>query len=100
MKEYEFVIMMSEGYGNRFSKALEAICSAISNKHCDMLNLPAAKLRVEEAMHAIEIKIRYDYLLSRAKSKLTCNSSGFDLDGHKFETLDEVEKAIDNKAFL
>lgn len=100
MKEYEFVTIMSEGYGNRFSKVLEAIISAINNKHCDMLNLEAAKSRVEETMQALEIKVRYDSLLSKTKSKLTCSNAGFDLDGHKFETLDEVEKALENKAFL
>lgn len=100
MKDYEFVSIMSEGYGNRFSKALDAVVSAINNKHCDMFNLVAVKARVEEAMIALEVKIRFDLLASKSNGKLTCTTSCFELDGHKFETLDQVEKALDNKAFL
>jgi hypothetical protein len=100
VKEYEFASMMSEGYSNRFSKVFEAVCSAMNNKHCDMLNFIAVKSRVEEAMQALEVKIRFDALVVKAKGKLTCSNSSFELDSHKFETLDEVEKALDNKAFL
>lgn len=100
MKDYEFATAMAEGYGNRFSKALDAVVSAINSKQLDMLNMEAVKSRVAEAMRAIEVKIRFDTLNAKAKGKLTCNSTGFELDTHKFETLDEVEKALDNKAFL
>jgi hypothetical protein len=100
MKEYEFVSIMAEGYANRFSKALDAIVSAMNNKQCDMLNLVAAKARVGEAMLALEVKVRFDTLANEAKGKLICNKDSFELDGHKFETLDEVEKALNNKAFL
>lgn len=99
MKDYEFVKTAND-YGNRFSKALEAVVSALSNKHCDMLNIEAVKIRVAEAMQALEIRARYDELVQKSKGKLTCDNSGFDLDGHKFESLDEVEKALNNKAFL
>lgn len=67
MKEYEFVSIMAEGYSNRFSKALEAVVSAINNKHCDMLNLAAVRIRVEEAMQALEVKVRFDSLASQTK---------------------------------
>ena len=100
MKDYELVLIMGEGYSNRFSKVLEAVVVAINNKHCDMLNLTIVKSRVEEAMIALEVKIRFDLLASKSNGKLTCTTSCFELDGHKFETLDQVEKALDNKAFL
>lgn len=100
MKDYEFVSIMSEGYGNRFSKSLDAVVSAMNNKQYDMLNLAAVKSRVKEAMQALEVRMRFDSLVGEAKGKLTCSASGFDLDGHKFESLDDVEKALENKAFL
>ena len=101
MKEYEFVMAMLEGYGsNRFSKTLDAVASAINNKQVGLLNLSVVKSKVEDALMALEIKIRFDALNEVVKGKLTCTSSNFELNGHEFQTLDEVEKAIENKAFL
>lgn len=100
MKEYEVVREMSEGYSNRYSKILEAIIAAINNKHYEILNFQAAKSRVEEAMNAVELKMRFDELNNKALGKLTASKTEFELDGHKFETLDDVEKALKNKAFL
>lgn len=99
MKEYEFVMIMLEGYGSRYYKTFEMINSVINNKQCDMLNFGTVKSKVMEALQALEIKVRYDSLACLTK-QLRCTKESFELDGHKFETLDEVEKALENKAFL
>lgn len=100
MKEYEMVYTMSEGYGNRYAKTLDAVVSAINNKHYDMLNLEVAKSKVQEVMKALELKMRFESLNNQVNGKLICNKTDFELETHKFESLDEVEKAIKNKVFL
>lgn len=100
MKEYEVVSIMCEGYGNRYSKMLDVVVSTINNKHYDMLKLDVVKSKMDEVYYALELKVRYDTIYETSNGKLTCDKSGFDFDGHKFETLDEVEKAIKNKVFL
>ena len=101
MKDYEIVQAMTEGsYSNRYSKVFEMVISVINNKNLDILNFEAVKKRVEESMKAIEMKIRFDSLNSKVNDKLICNKTDFELDGHKLDSLDEVEKAINNKAFL
>ena len=100
MKEYEVVFSMCESYGNRYAKTLETIASAINNKHYDMFNLETVKLKMDEVFEAIMLKRRFDELNSKANGKLVCNKTDFELDTHKFETLDEVERALKNKAFL
>lgn len=99
MKEYEAVYAISDSY-NRYSKALDAIVSAINNRHYDMLNLEAVKRKLDEVFDAMVLKSRFDELYKKSNGKLVCNKTDFDFESHKFETLDEVEKAIKNKAFL
>lgn len=100
VKEYEIVSIMSESYGNRYAKTLETVVSAINNKHYGMFNLESVKLRMDEVFEALVIKTRFDLLYNKSNGKLICNKAGFELEPHKFETLDEVEKALNNKAFL
>lgn len=101
MKDYEFIMTMLEGYSsNRFSKTFDVVASAINNKQTGLLNLETVKLKVEEALKALEIRIRFDTLNDMVNGKLTCTNSNFELNGHEFQSLDEVEKAIENKAFL
>lgn len=100
MKEYEVLHSILQGYGNRYSKALEAVVTALNNRYFDILDLEAVKRRVAEAMEALEIKMRFDILNCKVNDKLICNNTDFELNGHKLDSLDEVEKAINNKAFL
>jgi hypothetical protein len=100
MKECEIVTIMGEGYANHYSKMLDAIVSTINNKLYDMIKLEVVKSKMDEIFEALELKVRYDHLNSEADGKLMCNRTCFELNGHKFETLDEVAKALENKAFL
>ncbi len=98
-KEYEMILTISEGYSNRYAKTLDFIVSAINNKNYDVLDLESVKMKMDEVFEAITLKVRFDSLLD-LNSSIICNKDCFELDTHKFETLDEVEKAIKNKAFL
>lgn len=100
MKEYEMVSFMAEPYGNRYVKTLESISSAINNKQYDMFNLETVKLKMDEVFEAIVIKTRFDALCNESNGKPVCTKTEFELESHKFQTLDEVEKALKNKAFL
>jgi hypothetical protein len=101
MKEYEIVSIIDGGaYSNTFSKSLEMVGSSIPYKNYVMLDLAAARAKVEEVFKAIELMKRYDTLRVTSKFKLRYDPSGFIIDDHKFETLDEVDVALNNKAFL
>lgn len=101
MKEYEAISIIDTGtYSNTFSKALEMIGTSITHKNYHLIDIEAARAKVEETFAAIKAKKRYDALFIVSKGKLTYDASGFIIGDHKFETLDEVEQALNNKAFL
>lgn len=101
MKEYEMVSIIDSGvYSNTFTKALEMIGSSIVSKNYRLIDIGAARTKVEETFAAINTKKRYDLLFIASKCKMTYDASGFIIGDHKFETLDEVEQALNNKAFL
>jgi hypothetical protein len=64
------------------------------------LNLKIIKFEFIEDVKYLILHKEYCDLLSLSDDKLSYDDDGFHLDGHTFETLKEVRKAIKNKAFL
>lgn len=75
----------------------------IANNEIDafeVIDVPAIKVQIDKAFREILIIHRYVRLRKAFDDKLTYSTDSFYIDGHKFSTLDEVEKAWKNKAFL
>ena len=96
-KEY---IAISEFDAEEAGNVFYSLHTAIAQKNWDLLNLEECKAQAVGVLEAIALKIRFDKLCDQSNGKLKYGIGGFDLDGHKFETLDAVEKALKNKAFL
>jgi hypothetical protein len=81
---------------DEISSVFYAINVAIEQNNWDLLDLELCKVKVNEAFRALDCKKRFD----RLRPVVRCNKHAFTLDDHEFETLDEVERALKNKAFL
>lgn len=71
----------------------------------DLIDVERLKLQYEEVLEYLIVKKRFRKLSLLFKGKLSfhrnlLNENCFDVDGHVFKTLDEVEKAYNNRAFL
>lgn len=96
-KEYHLIADYdAEEVGNIFY----TLHIAITQKNTELLNLEACQTQVNEAFRAIACKKRFDQLNDESKTLIKYSMNGFIVDDHKFETLDEVERAFKLKAFL
>jgi hypothetical protein len=64
------------------------------------VDLPAVKRNILKDFNYLMISERYHDLRSVSNDTLSYNKEGFELDGHPFQTLKEVEKALKLKSFL
>lgn len=96
-KEYELV---SDFDKTELSGLFYTIQTAIEQGSYDLLDLDATKARVDEALRAVACKKKFDQLNEMSNTAIKYSMNGFMLDDHKFETLDEVERAYKLKAFL
>lgn len=97
MKEYE---LLSEYTHESVEGNFDTLFTVTSHKTYELLDLEFCRKRVNELFDFMIAKKRFDKLHEESKRKLKYGMNGFDLEGHMFETLDEVEHALRNKAFL
>lgn len=96
-KEYELVCDFDE---SELSSMFYAINVAFEQKNWDLLDLDVCQAKVNEAFRAAILRKRFDYLNEVSNTAIKYSKDGFMLDNHKFETLDEVERAWKLKAFI
>ena len=96
-KEYELV---SEFDKAELSGVFYTIQTAIEQGSYDLLDLESCKAKVDEALRAVACKKKFEQLNEMSNTAIKYSVNGFMLDNHKFETLDEVERAYKLKAFL
>lgn len=72
----------------------------LSPKIMDIIDLDALKIQVDEIMEFLFVVKRFRKLSKMFDGKLACHQDCFEIEGHKFQTLDEVEKCYNNRAFL
>lgn len=104
MKEYDLLRKFVDNestFGNRdHTKCLELLTDTLSsNRGYEFLNLSLINEKIEEIMHFFTVQQRFILLKNNVPS-INYDERGFHLDSHTFETIDELEKAIKNKAFL
>lgn len=99
MKEYELLSKYLYP-DSTLESTFEVMSMAIYQKQIDMIQLDVCRSKINEVFDYLELRKRYDILFNQADAKLKIGAGCFELDSYKFQTLDEVEKAIKNKAFL
>ena len=85
---------------SKIGSAFYAIYTNISNDILYCMDIQHLREVIDQDFDYLVLRTRYELLLAHFPKTLSYDANGFLLDGHRFETLDEVEKAIDNKAFL
>jgi hypothetical protein len=100
-KECEFFYRMAQDYHSGNSpKVFFLVYSGLEDKTIGLVNIEEAQARCNEIFKYLYLGRRFDELVAKSNKTLVSLPGGFELLGHKFETLDEVEKALNNKAFL
>lgn len=107
----EFSLLRKYNVGNSKSY-IENIMHSLANNHIDnsddtvdVIDLSLFRDHMNEFMEYLVILKRFRNLRKSFNCKLqlviyTSETDHFELDGHKFYTLDEVEKCLNNKSFL
>lgn len=88
------------GLYNKGYYTLDLVKNALSNNILDMLDLSICDEAVKEIFTYLHLKKKYSALKKEANGQLTVSKDGFKLSGKDFLTIDELEKAWKNKAFL
>lgn len=70
------------------------------NAGYELINLDLIKNQIDETFRCLVIKQRFILLSELINGALQYDDFGFTVGEHRFQTLDEVERAIKNKAFL
>jgi hypothetical protein len=100
MKEYELLMKFDEHEGEDIADAVYAIHQVVSNRQGEILDVAVCRAKMSMIFDYIEVKKRFDKLRIEINDDLSFDKKGFKVVNTKFQTLDEVEKAIRNKAFL
>jgi hypothetical protein len=95
-KEYKMFVL----YGVRESAPhFNLIAQAMENDTWELLDLDLVESNMLDSLNFLKALKRFRRLQNDFPA-LIYSENGFFIDDHQFETLDEVEKAIKNKAFL
>lgn len=100
MKEYQLLLKFNPEDGEDVEDVVYAIHQVISNRQLAILDIKACRDRMNVVFDYIETRKRFDKLREAINNKLSFDNEGFHLLKNTFESLDEVEKALKNKAFL
>jgi hypothetical protein len=100
-KEYG-LLSYYNGYNNRnkISNLFNFLNSSLESEQWTFLNLDEVQLSVNQHFKYLAIKKRYMELTAESQGILYYSNGGFHIKEHKFETLDEVKRALANKMFL
>jgi hypothetical protein len=99
MKEYQLLYKFRYS-PNLMEAPFDVISQVLYGKSTHLLKLKECREHVNKIFDYLELKHRFDALEEAANQTLIFTNECFKLDLHEFETLDEVERALKNKAFL
>lgn len=99
-KEYKMFIYYDKHVGSKLSSIFGLVKHAIDDGSWQFLDLKNIKLSIDDDFKYLNSRRYYEQLKTWANGKLSYDENGFHLDGHDFETLNEVQRALENKAFL
>lgn len=102
-KECEFFSRMRSG---RYQTYLASFALMAATKDCgtELIDLIEVKKRCNDVFRFLDLQRKFSELNKLAKIDFSHDGGyicdGFLVLGHKFDTLDEVERCIKNKAFI
>jgi hypothetical protein len=99
LRAYSYGPTRSENM-NILSLIREVLTDDLHDKIMQTMDITSLKKEVDLIFEYLSVRKRYNKLNSLFGNILTYNEIGFSIDGQNFSTLDEVEKAWNNKAFL
>lgn len=99
MKEY--LLLKKYEYPDKpIESPFDLVSQALYTKSVNLLNLSLCKTEIAEVFEYIDLKSRFELLQIHSENKIMVTFTAFQFEGFQFETLDEIEKALKNKAFL
>lgn len=99
-KEYQ-ILVFADKYEAGTHKIFQLMGQALQDGTWKFLDLYGIRSTINANFECLKIRERYDFLLAESKDTLSYDKDGFYINKqHRFETLDEVKKALENKAFL
>lgn len=99
-KEYGLLSYYGDYHNNRVNNLYNFLSGSLESGQWAYLDLEAVQININEHFKYLLLRKRYTSLFIESKSILNYDSSGFHINEHTFETLDEVKRALDNKMFL
>lgn len=96
MKEYQIL----NKYDGQASSIVYHFYQALSQQELSMLDMEAVEVKMAAVISYTKIRRKFEVLKDKCFGELSYDKNGFKFDGHTFDSLDEIEKAIANKAFL
>lgn len=99
IKDYPEYDIVSTIHPPSLHRMFTFAANAMENNMWELLELDDLQSQVNTTLHCLKVIKRYRKLQLECVD-LAYSEEGFTLSGHTFKTLDDVEKAIKNKAFL
>lgn len=89
----------TSSYNSKAYNALSLMNSALNGGSIELLDIERCRRMANDVMDYLAAKQRF-ILLKKEMKELSFTNGKFKLLEHEFDNLDDVEKAIKNKAFL
>lgn len=94
---YRNIRQLADG---QLSKPFYLVFTTIEDKQFEYVNIGTLEVRCNEIFKFLTLHKKFNELFERSNEKLYSFPEAYKLDGFEFTTLAEVEKALNNKAFL
>jgi len=99
-KEYKMFLHYDKVIKGGIISPFQLMVDALRGQSWPLVDLKATRDAIAQDFRYLLLYKRYESLRLYSKNTLSYDENGFHLDGHVFETLDEVEKALRLKSFL
>lgn len=100
-KEYGLLVYYNKyNNQNKMNSLYSFMNSSLENGQWTFLDLNQVQKNINEHFQYLSLRKRYSELLIESKNILVYDHEGFHINEHTFETLDEVQRALNQKMFL
>lgn len=97
VSEYIAILQFDE---DEMSAKFNMLSSAMINNSWELIDTEALENELVKCVRYFRVCKRFRAMDKLLDEKLSISDDGFEIDGHKFETLDEIAIVIKNKAFV
>jgi hypothetical protein len=97
LSEYMTILRFDE---DEMSSKFNLLTGAMIANSWELLDLDILESEFDKCIAYFRLCKRFRAMDKLLDGELSITDDGFEIDEHLFQTLDEVQKAVDNKAFL